>query len=109
MSPPNSGKLKPGEVTGLVQNLCLLTTLLTEFEVLLERPQIFRTQTKREQLFRLRILFCEIVGGLALLHKASRNHHPWHDLIQGFMTRTSYTVAVIHGLCEAIKDQDLPL
>jgi len=109
MVPPHNGILKPAEVAGLVENLLLLTTLLSEFEILLRTPQVFRTQTKRTHLFNLRILFCEIVGGLALLKKASRNHHPWHEFIQGYMTRTAQIVAVIHGLCEALKDQVLPL
>jgi len=104
----NAGILEPEILARVIKNLIFLASLLVEFDELNKGPTAFRTQKGREHLGTLRILFCQIIGGLSQLYSLSYNHHPWNGIIHGYIKRVAYTVATIQTKYEELQNQELP-
>lgn len=98
----NNGILEPEILAGVIKNLIFLASLLVEFESVIQSPVAFRTRKGREHLISLRTLFCQLIGGLSQLHALSYNHHPWHELIHGYIKRTAFVISAVQTKIEEI-------
>ena len=100
----NNGILDPEILTGVIRNLFFLASLLAEFDSIIQGPNAFQSSKGKEHLISLRTLFCQLIGGLSQLHALSYNHHPWHEIIHGYIKRTAFTVATIQAKIEEIAE-----
>ena len=107
MSQVKAGILYPDILEGLSSSLQVLDNLLNALDDLSQDPADYQSRAQYDHLSNLRLLFAQIIGSLSEFYSLSFNHHPWHELIHGYMKRAAIAVVHLHGLCEKLENAPL--